>query len=118
MVLKVDKKSKAILGHIKLETRGLVYLEEVRYIHRIIIKKTKEVYEATVKDVPDMEEKDLIKIIRTDLEKSLADPDIYTEANKESLKALLLKKRNVDAEIEVVEMAWMEASEEYEQAMC
>ena len=69
MVLKVDKKSKAILGHIKLETRGLVYLEEVRYIHRIIIKKTKEVYEATVKDVPDMDQKDLIKVMRTDLER-------------------------------------------------
>jgi ribonuclease J len=68
---KVDKKSKAILGHIKLETRGLVYVEEVRYIHRILIKKAREAYENTVKDVPDMEEKDLIKIIRTDLENFL-----------------------------------------------
>jgi ribonuclease J len=68
---KVDKKSKAILGHIKLETRGLVYVEEVRYIHRILIKKARETYENTVKDVPDMEEKDLLKIIRTDLEQFL-----------------------------------------------
>jgi ribonuclease J len=68
LMYKVDKKSKAIIGHIKLETRGLVYVEEVRYIHRIIIKKAREAYENTVKDVPDMEEKDLIKIIRTDLE--------------------------------------------------
>ncbi len=68
---KVDKKTKAILGHIKLETRGLVYLEEVRFIHRMIIKKSREVYENTVKDVPDMEEKDLVKILRTDLEKFL-----------------------------------------------
>lgn len=65
---KVDKKTKALLGHIKLETRGLVYVDEVRYIHRIIIKKAREVYENTIKDVPDMEEKDLLKIIRTDLE--------------------------------------------------
>ena len=68
LMYKVDKKSKAIIGHIKLETRGLVYVEEVRYIHRIIIKKARDAYENTVKDVPDMEEKDLIKIIRTDLE--------------------------------------------------
>jgi len=68
---KVDKKTKAILGHIKLETRGLVYLDEVRFIHRMIIKKSREVYENTVKDVPDMEEKDLVKILRTDLEKFL-----------------------------------------------
>ena len=65
---KVDKKTKSILGPLKLETRGLVYVEEVRYLHRIIIKKAKEVYENTIKDVPDMEEKDLLKIIRTDLE--------------------------------------------------
>ena len=69
VLFKVDKKSKAILGHIKLETRGLVYLEEVRYIHRIIIKKSKEVYEATVKDIPDIDQKDLVKVLRTDLER-------------------------------------------------
>jgi len=68
---KVDKKTKAILWHIKLETRWLVYLDEVRFIHRLIIKKSREVYENTVKDVPDMEEKDLVKILRTDLEKFL-----------------------------------------------
>ena len=68
---KIDKKSKAILGHMKLESRGLVYLDEVRYIHRLIIKKARDVYENTVKDVPDMEEKDLLKIIRIDLEKFL-----------------------------------------------
>jgi len=64
----VDKKTKALLGHIKLETRGLVYIDEVRYIHRIIIKKSREVYENTIKDVPDIEEKELLKLIRTDLE--------------------------------------------------
>lgn len=71
VAFKVDKKTKAVLGHIKLETRGLVYLDEVRFIHRMIIKKSKEVYENTVKDVPDMDEKDLVKILRTDLEKFL-----------------------------------------------
>ena len=68
IMYKIDKKSKAILGHIKIESRGLVYIDEVRYIHRMIIKKSKEVYENTVKDVPDIEEKDLLKLIRTDLE--------------------------------------------------
>jgi len=37
----------------------------------MIIKKSRDIYENTIKDVPDMEEKDLIKIIRTDLEKFL-----------------------------------------------
>lgn len=68
LLYNVDRKSKAILGHIKLETRGLVYVEEVRHIHRMIIKKARDVFENTVKDVPDIEEKDLVKIIKTDLE--------------------------------------------------
>lgn len=71
IMFKVDKKTKAILWHIKLESRGLVYLEEVRFIHRMIIKKARDIYENTVKDVPDMEEKDLLKILRDDLEKFL-----------------------------------------------
>ncbi len=68
---KVDKNSKAILGHIKLETRWLVHIDEVRVVHRMIIKKAREVYENTIKDVPDIEEKDLLKIIKTDLEQFL-----------------------------------------------
>jgi ribonuclease J len=71
LMFKADKKTRALIGHIKLETRGLVYLEEVRFIHRMIIKKSREVYENTVKDVPDMDEKDILKIIKTDLEKFL-----------------------------------------------
>jgi len=65
---KVDKKTRAIIGHIRLETRGLVYIDEVRFLHRAIIKKCKESYDKTIKDVPDMEEKDLLKLIRTDVE--------------------------------------------------
>ena len=63
IMFKIDKKTKAILGHIKIESRGLVYLDEVRYVHRMIIKKSKDVYENTTKDVPDIEEKDLVKLI-------------------------------------------------------
>lgn len=66
-----DKKTKSLIWHIKLETRGLVYVDEVRYIHRNIIKKARDSYENTVKDVPDIEEKDLLKLIRTDMENFL-----------------------------------------------
>jgi mRNA degradation ribonuclease J1/J2 len=61
-----------VIGHLKLESRGLVYLDEVRMVHKILIKKAKSIYENTVKDVPEIEEKDLVKIIRTDLESFLA----------------------------------------------
>jgi len=66
---RVDKKTRAILGHIRLETRGLVYIDEVRTVHRDIIRKVKMIYENTVKDIPDIEEKELLKIVKTDLEK-------------------------------------------------
>ncbi len=46
-------------------------MDEVRYIHRIIIKKAREVFEMTIKDIPDIEEKDLLKLVRTDLESFL-----------------------------------------------
>jgi mRNA degradation ribonuclease J1/J2 len=46
----------------------LVYLDEVRLVHKMVHKKAKDVFESTIKDVPDMEEKDLVKIIKSDLE--------------------------------------------------
>ena len=66
---RVDKKTRAILGHIRLETRGLVYIDEVRTVHRDILRKVKMIYENTIKDIPDIEEKELLKIVKTDLEK-------------------------------------------------
>lgn len=71
ILFKIDKRTKAIMWHIKLESRWLVYLDEVRNIHRAVIKKARDIYENTIVDVPDMEEKDLIKIIKWDLEKFL-----------------------------------------------
>jgi mRNA degradation ribonuclease J1/J2 len=48
-----------------------VYIDEVRNVHKMIIKKAKQVYENTIKDVPEIEEKDLVKIIKTDIESFL-----------------------------------------------
>lgn len=68
---KIDSKTKAIVWPLKIETRGLVYIDEVRQIHKMIIKKAKTVYENTIMDVPEIEEKDLVKIIKADLESYL-----------------------------------------------
>ncbi|MDD2892021.1 MAG: hypothetical protein PHQ95_03575 [Candidatus Gracilibacteria bacterium] len=68
IVFKADEKTRALLGHLKLETRGFVYMEEVREIHKMIIKKARASYEDTLKDIPDIEEKDFLKIIRRDME--------------------------------------------------
>jgi ribonuclease J len=71
IIYKVDSNTKEIIGNIKIESRGLVYLDEVKLVHKMVFKKAKDVYENTVWDVPDIEEKDLVKIIKTDLENLL-----------------------------------------------
>ena len=71
-MFKADEKTKTLLGHLKLETRGFAHLDEVRELHKAVIKRARGSYEDTIKDVPDIEEKDLIKIIRHDLEIFLA----------------------------------------------
>jgi len=50
------------------------------------------------------------------LEKELADPDIYTEEKKETLKKVLFDKAKVDKELNEVEAQWMEFSEALEEA--
>ena len=50
------------------------------------------------------------------LEKQLADPGIYTEEQKESLKKALFDKTKIDKELIKVEAQWMEVSEELETA--
>jgi ATP-binding cassette subfamily F protein 3 len=51
---------------------------------------------------------------QSELEKQLADPEIYNEQNKQKLQDCLLKKADVDKRCEAVENEWMQASEELE----
>lgn len=52
---------------------------------------------------------------QTALEQQLADPDIYTETNKQKLQDCLQKKVDVDKRCEELENEWMEASEALEE---
>ncbi|EKD66822.1 MAG: hypothetical protein ACD_49C00009G0047 [uncultured bacterium (gcode 4)] len=72
IIFKVDEKTKALLGPLKIETRWLVYLDEVREVHRMIIKKARTSFETTVKDIPDIEDKELNKIVKKDVESFLS----------------------------------------------
>ena len=49
------------------------------------------------------------------IEQQLADPDIYSDAQKENLTALLAQKVEVDNALEEAEMEWMEVGELLEQ---
>lgn len=67
-IFPVDSNTRTIVWPIRLETRWFVYLDEVRLMHKVLIKKARNVFENTLQDVPEIEDKDLIKIIKTDLE--------------------------------------------------
>jgi ATP-binding cassette subfamily F protein 3 len=51
---------------------------------------------------------------RAELDRQLADPEIYSEQNKHKLQQCLLEKADVDKRCEAVETEWMLASEELE----
>jgi len=49
---------------------------------------------------------------RAELDRQLADPEIYNDQNKRKLQACLIEKADVDKQCETVETEWMLASEE------
>ena len=50
------------------------------------------------------------------VEQQLADNSLYEAAEKERLKALLAEQAAAKSELELVEMAWLEATEALESA--
>jgi len=53
---------------------------------------------------------------QSELERSLAEPGLYREENRDQLKALLLEKAEVDSQCDSAEMEWLELSEQMEAA--
>jgi len=62
------------------------------------------------------EELETLQQRQADLERQLADNDLYQPENKERLRALLQEKQAVDRDCEAQELAWMEAAEALEEA--
>ncbi len=54
--------------------------------------------------------------LQQQLEQELADPELYSDQNKERLKQLLVSKAEVDTALEQAEADWMEAEEQLERA--
>jgi ATP-binding cassette subfamily F protein 3 len=49
------------------------------------------------------------------IQEQLADPESYTDSNKEQLKKLIERKAQVDKALEVAEAQWLRAEEDFEQ---
>ncbi len=61
-------------------------------------------------------EKELAELTKSqaELEQQLADPDIYSDENKEALQQLLKEKRHIDTRLVAVEEEWLQTVEEIE----
>ncbi|NOX08436.1 MAG: ATP-binding cassette domain-containing protein [Gammaproteobacteria bacterium] len=56
----------------------------------------------------------LSQLRKSEIEQALADAAIYQAENKSELKALLLEKAEIDDQCEIMEMEWLEYSEQLE----
>ena len=55
---------------------------------------------------------DKLHNVQAELNRRLADPEIYSERNKRKLQDCLLEKADVEKQCEAIETEWMLASEE------
>ena len=58
---------------------------------------------------------DALHSAQAELDKRLADPEIYNEKNKRALQDCLLEKADIKKQCDTVESEWMQASEELEE---
>ncbi len=65
----VDSATRSLLQPPRLESRGYLLPNEVRNAHAKLQKAARSSYEVTIQDIPDIEEKDLVRLIKQDLEK-------------------------------------------------
>ncbi len=64
-----DTNSRMLLQGIHLESRGLMLPQDGKSLHTEIVSKSREFYEVALQDIPDIEIKDLNRLLKQDLEK-------------------------------------------------
>lgn len=57
----------------RIESRGFFLPHEIREGHKFLVSESRRSYEETLKDVPDIETRDLEKIVKKDLEKAVGE---------------------------------------------
>ncbi|TNF97644.1 MAG: ATP-binding cassette domain-containing protein [Gammaproteobacteria bacterium] len=53
----------------------------------------------------------MLEVRKSELERTLADSDVYTDKNRERLKTLLMEKAEIDEKCETLEAVWLETAE-------
>lgn len=71
VVFLAESERRALLQAPRIESRGFFFPHEIREGHKFLVSESRRSYEETLKDVPDIETKDLEKIVKKDVEKAL-----------------------------------------------
>jgi mRNA degradation ribonuclease J1/J2 len=71
-VFLADATARSILLPPRIESRGFFLPHEIREGHKFLLSESRRSYEETLRDVPDIETKDLEKIVKKDLEKAIS----------------------------------------------
>ena len=66
-----DTDSRTLLAPVHLESRGLMLPQNGKALHSQIITSAREFYETALQDIPDIEIKDLNRLLKQDIEKVL-----------------------------------------------
>lgn len=66
-----DTDSRALLAAVHLESRGLMLPQNGKALHAEIVQAAREYYETALQDIPDIEIKDLNRLLKQDVEKLL-----------------------------------------------
>jgi len=66
-----DTDTRALLSAVHLESRGLMLPQNGKMLHANIVSAAREFYETALQDIPDIEIKDLNRLLKQDIEKLL-----------------------------------------------
>ena len=73
LVFLAESTRRALVQPPRIESRGFFLPHEIREGHKFLVSESRRSYEETLKDVPDIETRDLEKIVKKDLEKAVGE---------------------------------------------
>lgn len=68
-VLEEDARSRAIVGHIFIDSRGFVHSQEMMMVHKEVLKGIRHTYEQTILANPRIERSELVQTLRREITK-------------------------------------------------
>lgn len=73
LVFLAESSRRTLVQAPRIESRGFFLPHEIREGHKFLVSEARRSYEETLKDVPDIETRDLEKIVKKDIEKAVGE---------------------------------------------